>query len=225
MCMEVPTKTNFEQIVVSFDSYEKVETQWTPATIALELGKVCMQFSRIERVPRYDDGERENDVEHSFMVSMCATEIAHQYYPELDTQLVGEFAKVHDLIEVMTGDVPTFNVTAEQLAEKEATEHAALRTLVAELPPYTAGLLERYEAQAEREARFVRAVDKLMPLIVDILGEGQRVMNEDYGVHTLEVLEESHTALYGRIAQKFGEFEKIIAAHRQLCDMFEAEFI
>ena len=35
------------------------------------------------------------------------------------------------------------------------------------LPPHTASLLENYEAQADPESRFVRAVDKLMPVVVE----------------------------------------------------------
>lgn len=226
MSMEKPVRNTIEQMTINFElPMTQPETRWTPAAIAMELGALCMRFARVERVPRYDDGERESDVEHSFMLSMCATEIAHHYYPELDTQLIGEFAKVHDLIEVVTGDVATFNLTAEQLDDKEAVEQAALQALLAELPPYTADLLSRYETQQEPEARFVRAVDKLMPVIVDIIGQGQRIMNEDYSVHTPEELEQSHEALHTRIAAKFGEFRDIIAAHRQLCDLFEAEFI
>lgn len=223
--MKLPGLNNIEQMTINYEPpLEAQEPTWTPASVSLELGALCMRFARVERVPRYEDGKRESDVEHSYMLSLCATEMAYLYYPHLDTHLVGEFAKVHDLIEVVTGDVATFNLSAEQLANKEAVEQAALENLLADLPPYTANLLQRYEKQQETEARFVRAVDKLMPVIVDIIGPGQQVMREDYEVTTTEALEESHNALHARIAHKFGEFHTIITAHRQLCDLFEAEF-
>jgi len=222
--MEILTHEKVEQLEIEFDPPLKDIRRWSPANISLELGALCMRFARVERVPRYDDHERENDVEHSFMLAMVAPEIAHLYYPQLDKQLVGEYARVHDLIEVVTGDIATFDVSAEELASKEATEHAALQELANQLPPYTASLLLAYESQSDDESRFVRAVDKLLPVIVDIIGQGSRVMREDYGVTTATELEASHESLHARIARKFGEFTLVINAHRQLCDVFEAEF-
>jgi len=223
--MEKLHAKSIDQIELEFEPpIEREASRLSPAAIALELGSICMKFARVERVPRYDDYERESDVEHSFMLSMVATELAHLYYPELDKQLVGEYGRVHDLIEVATGDIATFNLTADELAAKEAAEHAALDALLDQLPPYTASLLASYELQADLEARFVRAVDKLMPVVVDIIGQGSHVMHEDYGVTELADLKSSHESLHARIAQKFGEFATIIRAHRQLCDLFEKEF-
>lgn len=223
--MNIYSPEKVEQIEIEFDPpIEAPLTTRTPATVSLELGSLCMRFAQVERVPRYETGERENDVEHSFMLAMVAPELAHLYYPHLDKQRVGEYARVHDLLEVVTGDVPTFDASAKTLAAKEAKEHAALEQLVSQLPPYTASLLVAYEAQADEESRFVRAVDKLLPVIVDIIGQGARVMDEDYGVKTASELENSHASLHDRIARKFGEFTLVIAAHRQLCDVFEAEF-
>lgn len=198
--------------------------QRTPASIALELGALSMRFARVERIPRYEDGRRESDVEHSFMLSMVATEIAHLLYPDLDIGLVGEYAKVHDLIEIIVGDVATFALSPEELAEKEAAEHTALEDLLADLPPYTAGLLRRYESQKDRESRFVRCVDKHLAVVVDILGQGKRVMEEDYGITLQAELHASQDTLHRRIASRFSEFEELISAHKQLCELFEDEY-
>lgn len=224
--MELQTQNKIEQIEDTQESRNSAsQNDWTPASISLELGSLCMRFARVDRVPRYDDHERESDTEHSFMLAMIAPELAHMYYPNLNKQLIGEYARVHDLIEVVTGDVATFDASPEDLANKEAEEHSALASLADQLPPYTASLLVAYEAQADNESRFVRAVDKLMPVVVDIIGQGSRVMKEDYGVSSHEELEKSHDTLHARIARKFGEFTLIVEAHRQLCDVFEAEFL
>ena len=198
--------------------------QRTPASIALELGALSMRFARVERVPRYEDGRRESDVEHSFMLSMVATEIAHLLYPDMNIGLVGEYAKVHDLIEIIVGDVATFALSPEELAAKETVEHAALESLLADLPPYTANLLRRYESQEDRESRFVRAVDKHLAVVVDILGQGKRVMDEDYGVTSRAELHACQDTLHQRIANRFSEFEELISAHKQLCELFEDEY-
>lgn len=198
----------------------------TPAAIALNLGAVAMEFARVERVPRYDKDTRENDAEHSYMLGLVATELAATLYGDtLDAGLVSQFAAVHDLIELKTGDKATFHYSAEQMAEKEIDEHAALAELLERLSPHTRRLVFDYEQQAVPEARFVKAVDKLLPVIVDILGEGKKIMGEDYNVHTSEELLASHLQLYGRIADKFGkEFPDIVSALGLLYQLFELEF-
>src|SRR6187402_153736 len=97
----------------------------SPASVALELGALAMKFSRVERMPRYDEKTRENDAEHSFMLALVATELSEHLYPgKLNLGLVSQYAMVHDLIEVKTGDVATFHHSAEDMATKQAVEHA-----------------------------------------------------------------------------------------------------
>lgn len=195
------------------------------AAIALSLGKTCMEFTGIERVPRYANGERENDAEHSFMLSLVAPELVEALDLPLDAGLVARYASVHDLIELKTGDVPTLLVTDDQQLQKELNEQAALRALVQELPPNTARLLARYEAQQDPESRFVRYVDKLLPIVIDILRAGTRVMQQDYHITTAEQLHECHQALHTRIVAKFGnEFPALDLAHELLIELFEQKF-
>jgi len=197
----------------------------TSASVILELGGLAMRFARVDRTPRYEDGERETDVEHSFMLGLVAPELAHMLYPaSLDANLVGAYASVHDLIEVKTGDVATFQLSDEDLQQKELIEQAALESLLAELPPRTRKLLYDYEQQRDLESRFTRAVDKNLPIVVDILGSGRRVMNEDYGVHTATELGQAHDGLRSRMQQRFSEFPQIVADHALLCELFEMEF-
>ena len=184
-----------------------------------------MYFSRIERVPRYADGKRETDTEHSFMLALVAPELAVALGRDLDIGLVAQFANIHDLIELKTKDVATFLFDEAQQSQKESDEHAALPELLRELPPHTAYLLGRYESQVDPEARFVRYVDKLLPIVVDIIGAGERVMHEDFNVTTPEMLKECHMKLQERLIRMFGEeFPEITLAHELLCELFESRF-
>lgn len=193
------------------------------AGLALELGKLSMDFARVERVPRYADGRRESDVEHSYMLALVAPELAHALDIGLDAALVHQYATVHDLIEVKTGDVATFMLSNEQLKQKEQTEMDALEDLLLELPPYNRDLVSRYEAQADPESRFVRAIDKLLPIIVDIHGDGDRVMREDYGITDKPAFEAAHDAIHGKIARRFNEFPDVVEAHGLLCELYGLE--
>jgi 5'-deoxynucleotidase YfbR-like HD superfamily hydrolase len=216
--------SHVEQTKVDDEEVANETRHRSPASIALELGALSMRFARVERVPRYEDGRRESDVEHSYMLSLVATEIAYAFYPEVNIGLIGEYAKVHDLIEIVVGDVATFDITPEELAAKEAVEHAALDDLLANLPPYTANLLRQYERQEDIESKIVKAVDKLLPVIVNIVGQGKRIIEEDYAVSSLPELQHCHEKLHGRIADRFSDLSDVVRAHRQLCNLFEEEY-
>lgn len=195
------------------------------AQTSLELGKKAMYFSRIERVPRYADSKRESDTEHSFMLALIAPELAVALKRNLDIGLVSQYATAHDLIELKTSDVATFLFDEEEQKQKEVDEQIVLAELLEELPPHTAYILGKYESQADPEARFVRYVDKLLPIVVDIIGAGERVMKEDYDVTTADQLRKCHQKLHNRLVRMFGEeFPEITLAHELLCELFESKF-
>ena len=213
----------FEQIC---DQTElELDAERIAATATL-LAHTAMRFSDVTRVPRYADGERESDVEHSYMLALVAPEIAVMLGLDYDVGLISQYAIVHDLIELRTDDQATFIISDQQLMAKHEREHAELHSLVAELPPHTGTLLLGYEAQADPESRFVKLIDKLLPIIVDILGQGNRVMHEDFNVHTRLDLASAHQALRERIARTFGEeFPYVVMAHEILTKMYEDVFV
>lgn len=196
------------------------------AGISLQLGKVAMDFARVARVPRYDTESRESDVEHSYMVQLIAVELAETYFPSLDSGLIAKFCGVHDLPELLSGDVPTFHVTTEMLHKKEQDEQEAIDKLKDILPPHTYSLLLRYEEQVEPEARLVRFVDKLAPLVVDIHGPGLMVLKEDYNVETLAEYLAADKKQSDRYSEMFPEkhFELIHNARNVLSKKFASEF-
>lgn len=206
-----------EHLAISRNDYERGQRA---AQTTFELGKMAINFSRINRVPRYPDGEPENDAEHSFMLALVAPEIAASLELELDSGLMSRYATVHDLVEIKTGDIATFQISDEQLHKKAELEHEALIELSKELPSYTAHTLVEYESQATPEARFVRYIDKLLPIVVDIVGDGERVLREDYYVTDQAQLQEKLNALQDRFGAMFGgEFPDIDRAHKLLCEL------
>lgn len=195
------------------------------ANLALQTSQLVDNFSAVERIPRYADGHRESDVEHSYMLAIAAPEIGHVLDIGLDIDKVRRFAVAHDLLELKVGDVATFDLTEAQLAEKERREEVARAEIYAELPHLTAEDLKEYERQDTPEAVFVRMVDKLLPIAVDITGDGVRVIREDYRVASYQSLKQSHSELHARIAEKFGDYPELISAHAVLCQLFEAKYL
>ncbi len=210
----------------SLDNSEQQEARGrNVAIIAMTLGDVAMKFASVERVPRYTPERRENNAEHSFMLGLIATELATTYLPDLDSGDVTQFALVHDLVELVTGDIPTYDLSPEGLQNKACAEHKALETLSKVLPPATYALVVRYETQIEPEARFVRLVDKLMPIIVDLLGPGEQIMREDYGVVSKLVLDMNESRADNRFMAMFPEPElnTVHAARRLLAEQFSVQ--
>ena len=109
--------------------------------IFMRLADTAMRLARTYRVPRYDRESRENDSEHSLMVSLQAAAIAAETRPDLDPYEVGFKAIIHELIEIETLDVQTFNISDEDLKAKEQREDDAIERLCANLPPFIADLV------------------------------------------------------------------------------------
>lgn len=182
--------------------------------------------SQVKRVPNKSGGEDENDAEHSWILAVAAAEIARTHYPELDLERIWAFSLIHDVVEVKTGDVATFNLTQAEIEEKERREHEALLELYEELPVNMAEDLRQYEAQDTPEARFVRAVDKLLPLARNIASNDMSNFRDNYGIVTVEALRERHIENIRKIYKKFGEeFPEIAAAYTMLCHVLEDMFV
>lgn len=195
------------------------------ANLAITSAGLVDDFSGVERIPRLVNGDRETDVEHSFLLATLAPNLARILYPNLDIDRIRHYSLVHDMIEIEVGDVATFNLSPDEQAEKERREQTALEKLLRELPPLEAEALESYERQDTSEARFVRLVDKLLPAVVDITGQGPRVVEEDFGITSLDELRSSHNKLAAKWRDMFhNEFPEIEQLYAVLAYLFENKY-
>ena len=175
----------------------------------MKIGEITVAFAGVERATYYPGNRPENDVEHSFHLAASAVEMAATYHPELDTGLVAQFSLVHDFPEVITGDIPTFNITPEARAAKEAAEKLATEKLLRELPPHLAQLLRRYEEQLEPEARFVRFIDKLLPAVVHSVATdvNKDVFRRVYNLNSVEDVQADRVERTALLQAMFPEFQ------------------
>lgn len=148
----------------------------------VRLAQLSLSFGKIPRATLHEDGKRpESDTDHTVMLSLVASGLAEAYYPHLDLGLIAQFSLVHDLVEVYAGDTPTLKITAEQKQDKKVREHAAMERIeqeFAESFPFVPRMISRYETQTEPEARFVRAVDKIIPKATHILNHGATLRSQ-----------------------------------------------
>ncbi|MEK9173651.1 MAG: HD domain-containing protein [Patescibacteria group bacterium] len=141
----------------------------------VELSALSFQYGNTFRATTYPDGTTlESDTDHSFMLGMIACSLHSLCAPELDRGKLAEYALIHDFVEVYAGDTLTLGL--HDKAEKDSREHESLLRIKSEydaLFPWIGEAIERYEEQAEPEARFIKVLDKIMPGITQIQNGGE----------------------------------------------------
>ena len=166
------------------------QTDTRPALTAraTEIATLCElagRFALVNRTgPVLPDGSPESDTDHTVSLTWVACTLAARYAPELDVGLVAQFAAVHDAPEVYAGDVPTQRaLTRAEAAAKHAAEADAIRrlTVTAGAGSWLPRTVEAYERMDTPEARFVWAVDKIVPKVLSVItGTGVHVTRFQY---------------------------------------------
>lgn len=156
---------------------------------ALELDKLkgVTRKTRPLGLERY-----ENSAEHSWQLALLAASLAHQAASPVDVDRVIRMLLVHDVGEIDTGDTMVY--TEGGWEERKRDELAAARRIFALLPGDLGGpfleLWQEFEAAATPEARFANAVDRAMPVLLNLANAGQSW--RENGI--------SHARVIGRVA-------------------------
>jgi putative hydrolase of HD superfamily len=133
------------------------------------------KLKSVERQNRLADGSRrENTAEHSWHLGVAAMIFARHATEEVDLGKAVCMALVHDIVEIDAGD--TFAYDDAGAASKQAREQAAADRLFGMLSASTGAwfreLWDEYERGDTAEARFVMAVDRLAPMILNLTEGG-----------------------------------------------------
>ena len=134
---------------------------------ARELLEVLNIAERLKDATRHcytKNGRHESVAEHSWLMTLMAFFMRDEF-PEADMDKVIRMCIIHDLGEAFTGDIPTFDKTADN----EKTEEKLLYEWVNTLPEnYRTEMTALYEEMAKREtveAKIYKAIDSLEALI------------------------------------------------------------
>jgi putative hydrolase of HD superfamily len=144
-----------------------------------DLQQLVAEFSKVMRVPQLGDtGRLENDVDHSFGLALTCWYLAPKIAPGLDMTKIFKYALSHDIVELHAGDTFVF-ASDDEIASKSAREDAALARLYDEWSDFTdmVDSAKGYKNKIDEEAKFVKAVDKILPLLVIELGESSEFWN------------------------------------------------
>lgn len=189
-----------------------------PADAVVDLGRLVLRLGRTHRITRHDDGTTpESDTDHTVMLALTACALAATVDAALDVGLVAQYALVHDLVEAYAGDTNTLRpLTSTARADKHRREHAALERITAEFTatlPWLPQRLAEYETRHTPEARYVWALDKLMPKVTHILNGAQVIHTQ--GMNAAE-LRARYVDQAAQLRQHAADFPALLALHAEL---------
>ncbi|HEX4925625.1 MAG TPA: HD domain-containing protein [Bdellovibrionales bacterium] len=137
-----------------------------------------LEADRLKNVLRQnvlaDRSRQENSAEHSWHLIVMAN-VLHEHFPKgTDLSRVSKMLAVHDLVEIMAGDVFAYDEKgAEAKAQKE---QQAANEIFGKLPPdqrdELIALWHEFEEGQSNESRAAWAVDRLQPFIMNFYTEG-----------------------------------------------------
>lgn len=180
--------------------------------------RLVFPFYLVERdaMPPIEPRRYENDVEHSWSVSLLACSLAPEIDKKLDVGKVAQFAIVHDLVEVFAGDTSPWHEDAVRTS-KEEREERALKLIAKRFSvfPWIHQTIQDYESKASGEARYVWAVDKVIILLLRYLDKGKYYV--DNGI-TKQLFDERLTSH----REKAHAHTAVGEYYEQLLELFEA---
>jgi putative hydrolase of HD superfamily len=153
---------------------------------------------------------RENSAEHCWHVAVMALVLAEHAREPVDARRVACMLLVHDIVEIDAGDTYCYDSAAT--AGKAEREGAAADRLFGMLPVDQVGelrnLSDEFEEGASREAKFARALDRLMPLLHNYHTQGRSW--KEHAITSRQVLE--HNAAVSEGSEVLWQFVRELVA-------------
>ena len=116
----------------------------------------------------------ENSAEHSWQIALMAASLAQYAKSPVDTDRVISMLLVHDIGEIDAGDTMVFVEGGWE--QRKAAELAAVRRIFGLLPEAQGteflALWQEFEEAATAESRFAHAVDRAMPVLINLANHG-----------------------------------------------------
>ncbi len=145
--------------------------EFTKEKILEDVAKL-QYFYRLKEVTRYNTPREMADDTESVAEHLYGMQLLTHYFlsledtaKKLDSAKISALITMHDIDEIETGDYVSYMKTEAHRLESEA----AMPTVLAHLPEHmkamVTDLVEEYELQTTRESQFVKAIDKIEPLL------------------------------------------------------------
>lgn len=171
------------------------------------VSEICQQFNYVLRKPEYGfSGIREDDVAHSVALALQVAGVSEHFAPaEQRFHHLGRgvtYALIHDLDELIGGDVATLGLSKEQMDAKASADADAIEELIRRYPDLA--LLDRlvdYAKQSRRDSRIVKIHDKLTPSLSHTENSGKVLIGAPFFITNAEFYIESYTSTSHKLAK------------------------
>ncbi|MEH0665832.1 HD domain-containing protein [Vibrio scophthalmi] len=152
--------------------------------IELDQLKSVLRRTRVKSA----QGRLENSAEHSWHVALMAVLLQEHANQPVDIARVVKMLLLHDIVEIDAGDTFVYDVKAS--AEQEEKELKAAQRLFAMLPSDQGKALFQLWCEFEQgqsdDAKFAKALDRLIPMLLNYHNEGQSW--QEHGVRREQAL-------------------------------------
>jgi putative hydrolases of HD superfamily len=138
----------------------------------VEIDKIKSIFRRTKL---FDGSRHENDAEHAWHLALMAMTLAeYAEGAELNVSVVIKMVLLHDIVEIDAGDTFVYDTQARaDAAEREALAAARIFGLLpTDQRQEFQALWEEFEARDTAEAKFAAAIDRLEPILQNMLTGG-----------------------------------------------------
>lgn len=169
----------------------RIEQQFAFLTEALKLSEILRQTL----LPA--SRRRENDAEHSWHLCLMVLVLAEHANTPVDPLRVLRMLLIHDLVEIDAGD--TYAYDTARMADQHEREARAADRIFGLLPADQGRELraawDEFEARETNDAKFAAAIDRLQPVLLNILTDGQKW--KEHGVTAAKVVARNRHAAEG----------------------------
>ncbi len=133
---------------------------------------------------RCANGRFENSAEHSWHVAMMALLLQEHANEPVDITKVVKMLLLHDMVEIDAGDTFVYDTAAYETQQQ--TELEAAKRLFGMLPDDQGEALFsvwcEFEAAESPEAKFAKALDRLIPMLLNYHNDGQSWIENNVSV-------------------------------------------
>lgn len=169
----------------------------------LKFVELLDEMKTIERFMFLRNWKKENDAEHSYHLAMMVMVFIDDF-PDLNYEKCLKFALIHDIVEIYAWDTSVYD--DKGIDTKEEREKAALikfEATIGDCLPEIVALIHEYEERQSSESKFVYSIDKIQPIIQNVLEWGKKW--RDFKIDS----NKAKDVAYSKIFPEFW-FEKIL---------------
>ena len=138
--------------------------------LIIELDKL----KSVYRTAYLSDGSRnENSAEHSWHLAITLMALKDLLPDDLNFDHAIRMALVHDVCEIGVGDVSVYAPSRGDMQEKESAYMKQFASQHGSFGDEVSALYHEFEAQKTKESIWVKVVDRLMPILLNLATEGR----------------------------------------------------